>query len=112
MTHYDLNVWVFLNIAYPMTSYSWRFGKTGEWEPIKGKTYIPEHAELARGSYLQEATFGSKNVIATGIYGKDSKITFTVDGRGTDQWVSFYHQSRPSRIPFHYSKPKRHFGHS
>lgn len=39
-------------------------------------------------------TFGSDHVIATGIYGNDSTITFTVDGQGQDQWVSFYHQSK------------------
>ncbi|KAI8280339.1 hypothetical protein K4K56_012296 [Colletotrichum sp. SAR 10_98] len=38
-------------------------------------------------------TFGSHNVIATGIYGNDSTITFDVEGQGRDQWVSFYHQN-------------------
>ncbi|KAF4917904.1 hypothetical protein CGCVW01_v009405 [Colletotrichum viniferum] len=33
------------------------------------------------------------NVIATGIYGNDSTITFEVEGQGRDQWVSFYHQN-------------------
>ncbi|KAL4881672.1 glycosyl hydrolase [Aspergillus karnatakaensis] len=67
--------------------------KTGEWKPIKGKTYIAKHAELAGDTYLQEATFASGNRIATGIYGNDSTVTLTVQGQGTDQWVSFYHQN-------------------
>ncbi|KAH7264649.1 hypothetical protein MRS44_012037 [Fusarium solani] len=67
--------------------------KTGEWKPVKGKTYISKQAKLAGGAHLQEATFGSEHVIATGIYGNDSTITFTVNGEGQDQWVSFYHQN-------------------
>ncbi|KAL2855274.1 glycosyl hydrolase [Aspergillus pseudodeflectus] len=67
--------------------------KTGEWKPIKGKTYIAKHAKLAGGAYFQEATFASGNRIATGIYGNDSTVTFTVQGDGTEQWVSFYHQN-------------------
>lgn len=43
-------------------------------------------------------TFGSDHVIATGIYGNDSTITFTVNGQGQDQWVSFYHQSESGSI--------------
>ncbi|KAJ0414360.1 glycosyl hydrolase [Aspergillus carlsbadensis] len=67
--------------------------QTGEWNPIKGKTYIAKHAELAGDAYLQEATFASGNRIATGIYGNDSTVTFTVQGDGTEQWVLFYHQN-------------------
>ena len=47
--------------------------------------------KYANLSHLQ--TFGSDHVIATGIYGNDSTATFTVNGEGQDQWVSFYHQS-------------------
>jgi hypothetical protein len=43
---------------------------------------------------LNLQTFGSYNVIATGIYGNDSTATFEVQGQGQDQWVSFYHQSK------------------
>ncbi|KAI8714906.1 Glycoside hydrolase family 43 [Fusarium sp. LHS14.1] len=67
--------------------------KTGEWKPVKGKTYISKQAKLAGDAHLQEATFGSEHVIATGIYGNDSTATFTVNGEGQDQWVSFYHQN-------------------
>ncbi|KNG86653.1 glycoside hydrolase family 43 [Aspergillus nomiae NRRL 13137] len=68
--------------------------KTGEWKPIEGETYISKHAKTAGDAYLQEAIFASGNRIATGIYGNDSTITFTVRGQGQDQWVSFYHQSK------------------
>ncbi|KAJ4024579.1 hypothetical protein NW752_003146 [Fusarium irregulare] len=67
--------------------------KTGEWKPIKGKTYPASKAKLAGDAFLQEATFGTDHVIATGIQGNDSTITFEVEGKGTDQWVSFYHQN-------------------
>ncbi|SPO01925.1 probable beta-glucanase [Cephalotrichum gorgonifer] len=67
--------------------------KTGEWTPIKGKTYNSKNAKLAGDVWLQEATFGAGNVIATGIYGNESTITFEVEGQGQDQWVSFYHQN-------------------
>ncbi|KAL4756140.1 glycosyl hydrolase [Aspergillus foveolatus] len=60
---------------------------------IKGKTYISKHAELSGNAYLQEAKFGSQNVIATKNYGNDSKVTFTIEGYGADQWVSFHHQN-------------------
>ncbi|CAJ0552221.1 Ff.00g062000.m01.CDS01 [Fusarium sp. VM40] len=67
--------------------------KTGEWKPIKGKTYPSKNAKLAGNAHLQEATFGTDHVIATGISGNDSTATFTVEGKGADQWVSFYHQN-------------------
>lgn len=38
--------------------------------------------------------FASHGVICTGIHGDESGITFTVEGQGGDQWVSFYHQSK------------------
>ncbi|TEA10513.1 hypothetical protein C8034_v009650 [Colletotrichum sidae] len=66
---------------------------TGVWEPVRGKTYTSRYAETAGDAHLQEATFGSHNVIATGIYGNDSTVTFEVEGEGQDQWVSFYHQN-------------------
>ncbi|KAM0617092.1 hypothetical protein ACHAP0_001851 [Verticillium nonalfalfae] len=71
----------------------WDMLQTGEWYPIKGKTYTSKRAKLAGDAFLQEASFGSHNVIATGIYGNDSMITFEVDGQGQDRWVSFYHQN-------------------
>ena len=94
--------------------------KTGEWKPIKGKTYPASKAKLAGDAFLQEAvgwsvlgsrnnadvrqTFGTDHVIATGIQGNDSTITFEVEGKGADQWVSFYHQSKPppSPCPIHH----------
>ncbi|EEY20546.1 galactan 1,3-beta-galactosidase [Verticillium alfalfae VaMs.102] len=39
--------------------------QTGEWYPIKGKTYTSKRAKLAGDAFLQEASFGSHNVIAT-----------------------------------------------
>ncbi|KAK7425062.1 hypothetical protein QQZ08_008338 [Neonectria magnoliae] len=67
--------------------------KTGEWRPITGKAYYSKDAKTKGDVYLQEANFGSHNVIATGIYGNDSTLTFEVDGQGKDQWISFYHQN-------------------
>ncbi|EQB49244.1 hypothetical protein CGLO_11446 [Colletotrichum gloeosporioides Cg-14] len=67
--------------------------KTGIWKPVRGKTYTSKYAKTTGSAHLQEATFGSHNVIATGIYGNDSTITFEVEGQGRDQWVSFYHQN-------------------
>lgn len=37
--------------------------------------------------------FAGSGVMATGIYGNDSKVSFEVEGAGKSQWVSFYHQS-------------------
>ncbi|KAI8309193.1 hypothetical protein K4K61_001967 [Colletotrichum sp. SAR11_59] len=67
--------------------------KTGVWKPVRGKTYTSRYAKTSGSAHLQEATFGSHNVIATGIYSNDSTITFEVEGQGRDQWVSFYHQN-------------------
>ncbi|KPM41049.1 hypothetical protein AK830_g5508 [Neonectria ditissima] len=67
--------------------------KTGEWKTITGKTYYSNNAKTKGDAYLQEANFGSQNVIATGIYGNDSTLTFEVDGQGQNQWISFYHQN-------------------
>ncbi|KAJ5004318.1 hypothetical protein K4K48_010152 [Colletotrichum sp. SAR 10_66] len=67
--------------------------KTGVWKPVRGKTYTSRYAKTSGSAHLQEAAFGSHNVIATGIYGNDSTITFEVEGQGRDQWVSFYHQN-------------------
>ncbi|KAK1497136.1 glycoside hydrolase family 43 [Colletotrichum tamarilloi] len=67
--------------------------KTGIWKPIRVKTYTSRYAQITGSAHLQEATFGSGNVIATGIYGNDSTVTIEVKGQGRDQWVSFYHQN-------------------
>ncbi|KAI8302888.1 hypothetical protein K4K59_000333 [Colletotrichum sp. SAR11_240] len=67
--------------------------KTGVWKPVRGKTYASKYAMTSGSAHLQEAKFGSHNVIATGIYGNDSTMTFEVEGQGRDQWVSFYHQN-------------------
>ncbi|KAH7123027.1 glycosyl hydrolase [Dactylonectria macrodidyma] len=67
--------------------------KTGVWKAISGKTYNSKSATTKGDVYLQEATFGTNGVIATGIYGNDSTLTFEVTGQGKDQWVSFYHQN-------------------
>ncbi|KFA54304.1 hypothetical protein S40293_04810 [Stachybotrys chartarum IBT 40293] len=67
--------------------------ETGVYKPIRGSTYTSRYAKFTGDAHLQEASFASNNVIATGIYGNDSKVEFTVDGQGADQWVSFYHQN-------------------
>ncbi|KAL4744498.1 hypothetical protein BDW72DRAFT_188372 [Aspergillus terricola var. indicus] len=68
--------------------------KTGEWRSIKGKTYTASKAKTRGDAYLQEANFGTDGVIATGIYGNDSTITFEgIEGTGKPQWVSFYYQN-------------------
>jgi hypothetical protein len=67
---------------------------TGEVTPIKGRTYPASSARLSGNAFLQEANFGTDGVIATGIYGNDSTVTFTrVRGEGKPQWVSFYYQN-------------------
>lgn len=68
--------------------------KTGEWRPIQGKAYYGKDATTAGDAYHQEANFASGGVIATGIYGNDSTVTFSgIEGTGKPQWVSFYYQS-------------------
>ncbi|KAI9901603.1 hypothetical protein N3K66_003420 [Trichothecium roseum] len=67
--------------------------KTGEWNPVKGKTYSAKDAQLTGNVWLQRANFAESGVMATGIYANDSKITFEVQGAGEEQWVAFYHQN-------------------
>lgn len=68
--------------------------KTGEWAPVKGTTYLAVDAKTAGKAFKQEANFASKGVIATGIYGNDSTVTFEgIKGTGKPQWVSFYYQN-------------------
>ncbi|KAL5334691.1 glycosyl hydrolase [Aspergillus crustosus] len=68
--------------------------KTGEYRPVKGKTYKGKNAKTAGNAFLQEANFGTDNVILTGIYGNDSTVTFEgIEGTGKPQWVSFYYQN-------------------
>ncbi|KAB8067093.1 glycosyl hydrolase [Aspergillus leporis] len=68
--------------------------KTGEWKPIKGKTYYGKDAKTSGDAFKQEANFASDNTILTGIYGNDSTVTFEgIEGTGKPQWVSFYYQN-------------------
>ncbi|OAL54084.1 Arabinanase/levansucrase/invertase [Pyrenochaeta sp. DS3sAY3a] len=68
--------------------------KTGEVTPINGTTYYGKDATTTGNAFLQEATFGSHGVIATGIVGNDSKVSFSgIEGSGKPQWVSFYYQN-------------------
>ncbi|CAO2657888.1 Nn.00g071480.m01.CDS01 [Neocucurbitaria sp. VM-36] len=68
--------------------------KTGEVTPIKGKPYYAKDATTSGNAFKQEASFASHGVIATGIYGNDSKVTFSgIQGSGKPQWVSFYYQN-------------------
>ncbi|KAL6708879.1 hypothetical protein ACN47E_002286 [Coniothyrium glycines] len=67
--------------------------KTGEVTSISGTTYYGKDATTTGAAFKQEASFGSNGVILTGIYGNDSKATFTVEGSGKPQWVSFYYQN-------------------
>lgn len=69
--------------------------KTGVVTPIKGKSYYAaKDATVSGNAFLQEASFASHGVIATGIYGNDSKVTFSgIQGSGKPQWVSFYYQN-------------------
>ncbi|KAM0330614.1 hypothetical protein ACHAQA_003563, partial [Verticillium albo-atrum] len=67
--------------------------KTGEWSPVEGTTYYSKDGELRGNAFFQEANFASHSIIATGIHGDENGITFTVEGQGGDQWVSFYHQN-------------------
>ena len=68
--------------------------KTGEWKPVEGTTYYAKDATTTGDAFLQEANFASGGLIATGIYGNDSKVTFEgIEGTGKPQWVSFYYQN-------------------
>ncbi|KAK2762154.1 hypothetical protein FQN54_001162 [Arachnomyces sp. PD_36] len=68
--------------------------ETGEWEPVEGETYYAKDAETEGEAFHQEANFASHGVIATGIYGNDSTVTFHgIEGTGEPQWVSFYYQN-------------------
>ena len=68
--------------------------KTGEVTAINGTTYYGKDATTTGDAYHQEATFGSDGIIVTGIYGNDSKVTFSnIEGTGKPQWVSFYYQN-------------------
>lgn len=68
--------------------------KTGEWAPVKGKTYYAADAKTSGQAFKQEANFASKGTIVTGIYGNDSTVTFSgIQGTGKPQWVSFYYQN-------------------
>lgn len=67
---------------------------TGEWSPVEGTTYYAHDAVVAGEALLQEASFASGGLIATGIYGNTSTVTFTgIEGSGEPQWVSFYFQN-------------------
>ncbi|KAK2792041.1 hypothetical protein FQN52_004151 [Onygenales sp. PD_12] len=68
--------------------------KTGEWRPVKGKTYYGIDAKTNGDAFKQEANFASDGVILTGIYGNDSTVSFEgIEGTGKPQWVSFYYQN-------------------
>ncbi|KAJ2988597.1 hypothetical protein NUW58_g3886 [Xylaria curta] len=68
--------------------------KSGNWSPIKGKTYLGKHASTSGSAFKQEANFASEGTILTGIYGNDSTVTFHgIEGTGKPQWVSFYYQN-------------------
>ncbi|PBP24511.1 hypothetical protein BUE80_DR004578 [Diplocarpon rosae] len=68
--------------------------QTGEWKAIEGKTYYGKDAKLNGTAFKQEANFASGGIIATGIYGNDSSVSFEgIEGSGKPQWVSFYYQN-------------------
>ncbi|KAI6795437.1 glycoside hydrolase family 43 protein [Hortaea werneckii] len=68
--------------------------ETGVVTPIRGQTYYSVDAEVSGDAYHQEANFAANNSIVTGIYGNESKVTFTgIEGSGELQWVSFYYQN-------------------
>lgn len=67
---------------------------TGEWKAIEGTAHYAHDAIVTGDAFLQEANFASGGIIATGIYGNDSTVTFTgIEGSGEPQWVSFYYQN-------------------
>lgn len=70
---------------------------TGRVEEVVGTAY-PASAEggttFTGNAYLQEASFATNGLIATGIYGNDSTVTFNnIQGTGQEQWISFYYQN-------------------
>lgn len=63
---------------------------------VQGTTYTAaQYVTTTTGNaYLQEASFASGGLLATGIYGNESTVTFTgIEGTGRPQWVSFYYQN-------------------
>lgn len=101
--------------------------KTGEWKPVKGKTYWAKDFKTTGDAWLQKAVSGSlyffpqafleragdadstrvqnfagSGVMATGIYGNESQAIFEIEGSGKEQWVSFYHQSESPSHPSHW----------
>ncbi|CAL3963602.1 unnamed protein product [Diplocarpon coronariae] len=73
---------------------SHKTGKTGEWNAIQGKTYYGKDAKVSGTAFKQEANFASGGIIATGVYGNDSSVSFEgIEGSGKPQWVSFYYQN-------------------
>ncbi|KAF2732648.1 glycoside hydrolase family 43 protein [Polyplosphaeria fusca] len=68
--------------------------RTGVVRGVNGTAYYAADAEVAGDAELQEATFTATGVIATGIAGNSSTVTFGgVQGSGGEQWVSFYYQN-------------------
>lgn len=68
--------------------------ETGVVTSIEGTTYYGADAEVTGAAYNQEANFGINGTILTGIYGNESKATFTgIQGHGCKQWVSIYYQN-------------------
>lgn len=70
---------------------------TGVVREVAGTTYTADAVRVRGGAYLQEASFATTGVVATGIWGNDSTVTFSgVLGAGPgaqQQWVSFYYQN-------------------
>lgn len=68
--------------------------RTGEVTTVGGKPYYASDASVSGSAFKQEANFASNGIIATGIYGNDSVVTFSgIEGTGKPQWVSFYYQN-------------------
>ncbi|KAF4552568.1 Hypothetical protein D9617_9g023570 [Elsinoe fawcettii] len=67
--------------------------ETGIVTPIEGTPYYAKDAAISGSAFKQEASFAADATVLTGIYGNDSTATFTVQGAGASQWVSFYYQN-------------------
>lgn len=68
---------------------------TGVVSAVKGTTYTAARDAVVAGeAFLQEASFACGGLMATGIRGRDSTVSFTgIEGTGQEQWVSFYYQN-------------------
>ncbi|KAI4844072.1 glycoside hydrolase family 43 protein [Aureobasidium sp. EXF-8845] len=68
--------------------------KTGEYKPIRGKTYYANTGTTTGSAFAQEANFASNNTITTSISSNTSTLTIpNILGTNAYHWISFYYQN-------------------